>query len=606
MHLVGSRALAVNQRPIDRYGVPSGTVTTLRDTTELQAMSGRAKAATGRLKLLYNASMAIGTTLDVTRTAEELAEAAVPQFADYVTIDLAKAVPQGNEPPAGAQQLRRIAAAPARQDSVILPAGDPTVFPPSAPQATGMHSRRAVIEPDLRSAPEPWARNEEHAQHMLDHGFHSLITAPLHAGGAVLGVADFWRSQSHQAFDADDLVLAEELAARTATCIDNARRYTREHALAITLQRSLLPRTLPEQNALSVAYRYLPAQEAVGGDWFDLIPLPGARVALVVGDVVGHGLHAAATMGRLRTAARTLSSLDLPPDELLARLDMLTSGDGSAKGATESDAMVGATCLYVVYDPVERRCTMARAGHPPPVLLPAGRTAEVLEVPAGPPLGIGGLPFEACEVEVPEGSTLALYTDGLVERRDLDSDRGLDILRQILTDASGDLDETCGEALETLLPGRADDDVVLVLARTHALSAQRVARWDVPRDPAAVQQVRTAATDQLAAWGLEDLSFVTELALSELVTNAIRYATGPISVRLLFDRMLICEVFDASSTTPHLRYAETTDEGGRGLFLVAQLADRWGVRYTPAGKIIWTEQALPDDSIPGTGDGSLM
>lgn len=245
-------------------------------------------------------------------------------------------------------------------------------------------------------------------------------------------------------------------------------------------------------------------------------------------------------------------------------------------------------------------------GPPPPVLLPAGRTAEVLEVPAGPPLGIGGLPFEACEVEVPEGSTLALYTDGLVERRDLDSDRGLDILRQILTDASGDLDETCGEALETLLPGRADDDVVLVLARTHALSAQRVARWDVPRDPAAVQQVRTAATDQLAAWGLEDLSFVTELALSELVTNAIRYATGPISVRLLFDRMLICEVFDASSTTPHLRYAETTDEGGRGLFLVAQLADRWGVRYTPAGKIIWTEQALPDDSIPGTGDGSLM
>ncbi|MFD4711926.1 SpoIIE family protein phosphatase [Streptomyces sp. NPDC058430] len=605
VHLVGSRVLAVNQRSLDRYGVPSGTVTTLRDSTELQALSGRMEAAARRLKALYDATGAIGTSLDVTRTAEELADVAVPQFADLVTVDLDESVLHGNEPQAGAQQLRRIAATSAHPDSGIRSVGEPISFHPSAPQATGVTNQQAVIEPDLRGAPKSWAQSEERARRMLDHGFHSLITAPLCAGGSVFGVVDFWRSQNPQAFDTDDLAMSEELAARTAICIDNARRYTREHAMAVTLQRSLLPRALPQQSALSIAYRYLPAREGVGGDWFDVIPLPGARVALVVGDVVGHGLHAAATMGRLRTAVRNFSSLDLPPDELLARLDELSSGDGSMQEPPESDAMVGATCLYAVYDPIERRCTMARAGHPPPLLLRAGHAAEVLEVPAGPPLGIGGLPFEACEVEVPEDSTLALYTDGLVERRDRDIDEGIGILRHTLTRSPGDLDETCAQALEVLLPGRADDDVVLILARTHVLPAHRVASWDVPRDPAAVRQVRTDATNQLAAWGLEDLAFVTELVLSELVTNAIRYATGPISLRLLLDRKLICEVFDASSTTPHLRYAETMDEGGRGLFLVSQLADRWGVRYTAAGKIIWTEQALPDGGHAGTGDVSL-
>ncbi|MFE6758064.1 SpoIIE family protein phosphatase [Streptomyces sp. NPDC057684] len=606
VHLVGGRVLAVNQRSLDRYGVPSGTVTTLRDSTELQALSGRVEAAAGRLRVLYDATVSIGTSLDVTQTAGELADVAVPQFADHVTVDLVEQVLHGNEPPAGAQNLRRIAANPAHPGSGIHPVGESISFHPSSPQATGVTSQHPVVEPDLRRAPKPWAQSEERAQRMLDQGFHSLITAPLCAGGAVLGVADFWRSQNHQAFDADDQALAEELAARTAICIDNARRYTREHAMAVTLQRSLLPRTLPEQSALTIAYRYLPAQEGVGGDWFDVIPLPGARVALVVGDVVGHGLHAAATMGRLRTAVRNFSSLDLPPDELLARIDELSSSDDSTQGTAESDAMVGATCLYVVYDPVAQRCTMARAGHPPPILLHADRAAEVLEVPAGPPLGVGGLPFEACEVEVPEDSTLALYTDGLVERRDRDIDEGIGVLRHTLTRASGDLDEACGEALEALLPDRAEDDVVLILARAHAFPAHRVARWDVPHDPAAVGQVRTAATNQLAAWGLEDLTFVTELVLSELVTNAIRYTTGPISLRLLLDRQLICEVFDSSSTAPHLRYAETTDEGGRGLFLVAQLADRWGVRYTPAGKIIWTEQSLTDDSGEGTATSRLL
>jgi ABC-type multidrug transport system ATPase subunit/anti-sigma regulatory factor (Ser/Thr protein kinase) len=365
-------------------------------------------------------------------------------------------------------------------------------------------------------------------------------------------------------------------------------------AMAVSLQRSLLPHGLPEQDALDVGYRYLPAQAGVGGDWFDVIPLPGARVALVVGDIVGHGMHAAATMGRLRTAVHNFSMLDLPPDDLLAHLDDLVvriDKDESGPGATGT-TISGATCLYAIYDPVARTCELARAGHLPPALVRPDGTAEFLDVPAGPPLGLGGLPFEAVERRLPEGSQLVLYTDGLVEDRSRDIDVGLELLRIALRGRDRTPDQTCDAVFAELLPQNPRDDIALLVARTRGVAADRVAGWDVPQDPAAVAEVRRAATGQLERWGLEDLTFTTELILSELITNAIRYAGGPIQVRLIKDRSLICEVGDASSTAPHLRYAATTDEGGRGLFLVAQLAEQWGTRYTPAGKIIWTEQRI--------------
>jgi ABC-type multidrug transport system ATPase subunit/anti-sigma regulatory factor (Ser/Thr protein kinase) len=365
-------------------------------------------------------------------------------------------------------------------------------------------------------------------------------------------------------------------------------------AMAVSLQRSLLPHGLPEQDALDVGYRYLPAQAGVGGDWFDVIPLPGARVALVVGDIVGHGMHAAATMGRLRTAVHNFSMLDLPPDDLLAHLDDLVvriDKDESGPGATGT-TISGATCLYAIYDPVARTCELARAGHLPPALVRPDGTAEFLDVPAGPPLGLGGLPFEAVERRLPEGSQLVLYTDGLVEDRSRDIDVGLELLRTALRGRDRTPDQTCDAVFAELLPQNPRDDIALLVARTRGVAADRVAGWDVPQDPAAVAEVRRAATGQLERWGLEDLTFTTELILSELITNAIRYAGGPIQVRLIKDRSLICEVGDASSTAPHLRYAATTDEGGRGLFLVAQLAEQWGTRYTPAGKIIWTEQRI--------------
>lgn len=344
----------------------------------------------------------------------------------------------------------------------------------------------------------------------------------------------------------------------------------------------------------------------MGGDWFDVIALPGARVALVVGDVVGHGVHAAATMGRLRTAVHNFSTLDLPPDELLGHLDELINridqdetGDGGADdeeggpdGMGEPAGITGATCLYAVYDPVSGRCVIASAGHPGPALVSCDGEVEFPEMPTGLPLGVGGMPFEATELQLPEGSRLVLFTDGLVEDRHRDFDAGLDLLADTLSRTGRSPEQACADVLAAMLYPVQSDDIALLIADTRLLERERIAEWDVPGDPSAVSRVRGAGAAQLRAWGLEDISFTTELILSELITNAIRYGSAPVRVRLLRDRSLICEVSDGSSTAPHLRYAATTDEGGRGLFLVAQFAERWGTRYTERGKVIWAELPL--------------
>ncbi|MFE9502297.1 SpoIIE family protein phosphatase [Streptomyces anthocyanicus] len=593
VHLVKNRLLAINQRPTDVRGGPAGSVATLRDSTELRALSGRAETARERLDILYAAGVGIGTSLDVTRTAEELGELAVPRFADYVSVDLFDTVLAGGQP-GGVTPLRRTALSGITEEVPLYPVGRQIRYVDSSPQGRTLRTGRAVLEPRLDEAPGWQAQDFERSAQVVEYGVHSLITVPLRAGTLVLGVVSFWRSVKPEPFDEDELALGEELVARAAVSIDNARRYTREHSMAVTLQRSLLPRRLPEQNALDVAYRYLPAQAGVGGDWFDVLPLPGARVALVVGDVVGHGLHAAATMGRLRTAVHNFTALDLPPDELLGLLDELVGRIDQDEAADDSSAPVtGATCLYAIYDPVAGSCVIARAGHPPPALIRPDGTVEFPEVPAGPPLGLGGLPFETTELRLAEGSRLVLYTDGLVEDRVHDIDVGLEELRRALEAAGETPEETCRTVLDARLPDRPGDDIALLVARTRVLGPDQVAEWDVPNDPAAVAEIRSQVTRRLAEWGLDELAFTTELILSELVTNAIRYGGETVHVRVVRDRSLICEVFDSSSTSPHLRYAAMTDEGGRGLFLVAQLAERWGTRYTPAGKVIWAEQPVP-------------
>ncbi|GAA4789236.1 SpoIIE family protein phosphatase [Streptomyces ziwulingensis] len=558
-----------------------------------------------RLLLVNEASVRIGTTLDVTRTAQELAQVCVPVLADFVSVDLLDPREHGEPPgppvpPAPPVTLRRAAhqsVTPGCPEAVAEP-GRLDDYPAGSPQAESLATGRAIVAAVPSGDTERWRTwDEVRFRRVAEHGIHSTMSVPLQARGTTLGVAVFTRYRRPEPFTHDDVLLAEEVTARAAVCIDNARRYSRERETTLTLQRSLLPRHLPPTAAVEAASRYLPAARAgVGGDWFDVIPLSGMRVAMVVGDVVGHGIQASATMGRLRTAVRTLADIDLAPDELLTHLDDLVlrlSDESGGDGTGE----VGATCLYAVYDPVSRRCTLARAGHPPPVLVPPDGAPRPVELPSGPPLGLGGLPFESAEFELCEGSLLAFYTDGLVERRERDTETGGEVLCEVLKDPSPDLDETCDRVLRALLPaGGAPDDVALLLARTRGLSASRVATWDIPADPALVAPVRKQVLEQLAAWTLWEASFTVELVVSELVTNAIRYGAPPIRLRLIHDATtLICEVSDTNHTAPHLRRAKTWDEGGRGLLLVAQLTQRWGSRHTTEGKTIWAELALLDE-----------
>ncbi|MET8453174.1 SpoIIE family protein phosphatase [Streptomyces sp. NPDC005209] len=621
VYLAADRLLAVSKRLTAPDG-PAGSVVTLRDTTELRALSGRAEVARERLQSLYDAGLRIGTTLDVKRTAEELAEVAAARFADIVTVDLLDPVLRGEETsvgPSGITELRRSAVAGLDAGHPLHPVHELIRLVPAEPVSTAMAEGRPVLVGDL-SVSDAWrARQPERARRVLDHGIHSMLVVPLRARGVVLGVVVFWRAQGSPPFEDEDVSFAEELAARAAVSIDNARRYTREHTMAVTLQHSLLPRALPEQSALDVAYRYLPAQAGVGGDWFDVIPLSGTRVALVVGDVVGHGLHAAATMGRLRTAVHNFAGLDLPVEELLGRLDELVAQLDAEEVAAAEDGqgmITGATCQYAVYDPTSGRLAIATAGHPGPAVVRPDGTVDFPQLPVSPPLGLGaGLPVETAELTVPEDSRLVLYTDGLIEDRTRDLDAGLRALRDALAGPGRTPEATCAAVMEAMLSDRSRDDIALLVARTRRLGPDQVAEWEVPRDPAAVAPVRTDCARRLADWGLEQLGFTAELILSELITNAIRYGAEPIVVRLLRTEpmgspdagSLIFEVADGSSTSPRLRRAKATDEGGRGLFLVARLAERWGTRYTTTGKVIWAEHSLRHDATPeAEGLGELL
>ncbi|SDP42523.1 PAS domain S-box-containing protein [Streptomyces sp. cf386] len=576
------------------------------------------------LALVNEAGTQIGTTLDVLRTAQELADFAVPRFADFVVVDLLEPVlsTEGHGTwltdagPAPAKPvMRRAGLSSVREGApeAVAQVGDRVDFVPPPHDAHLLIDGEPILIPVLDPSDELWATEQPaRAASMREFGLHSLISVPMRARNTILGLTTFVRSLNPVSFQPDDVLAARELVARAALCVDNARRYTREHTAAVTLQRSLLPQALTGGTALEVASSYLPADATggVGGDWFDVIPLSGARVGLVVGDVVGHGITAAATMGRLRTAVQTLADMEMPPDELLAHLDDLVlrlseeqpdesaAGVAGPAGAGEAahrstTAFLGATCLYAVYDPVTRRCTMARAGHPPPIVVAPDGQVSFPEPPAGPPLGLGGMAFEASEIELAENSLFGLYTNGLVGAADSDMESGMSRLGDLLSRHEPDLAELCSSAVRRLVPVPQLDDIALLLTRTHTLGAEHVVSWEVPVDPAAVADIRGRATRQVEAWGFGELAMTTELIVSELVTNAIRYADPPIRLRLLRDTRLTCEVADASSTAPRLRHARSTDEGGRGLFLVAQLAHRWGARYTPDGKIIWAEQEIP-------------
>ncbi|WP_393100039.1 SpoIIE family protein phosphatase [Streptomyces sp. LN325] len=568
-----------------------------------------------RLAILSEAGTRIGSTLEVMRTGQELADLAVPLLADHAVVDLMESVPFGVDPSAGTGKandrppvLRRAGVASIDAGVLTLPwMCEEVIRPfPTSLFATALRTGSSYLEPalDTHSGPWGWALHEPvSAQKVRDSGIHSLMVVPIRARRCVLGLAVFGRSEEQTPFQEDDLLLAEELVTRAALSLDNALQYAHQRTAALTLQRDMLPRHVGGGAALDVASRYVPADmdHGVGGDWFDVIKLSGARVALVVGDVVGHGINAAATMGRMRTAVRTLADMELPPHELLTHLDdtVRRLSEEDADAPDQNPAAVGATCLYAVYDPVTRRCTMARAGHPPPAIIdPQGRITFP-DMPAGAPLGLGlGLvPFESVELELPEGTLFALYTDGLVESRDDDIDVGLDRLGAVLAETSASLEDLCSQVIESLPTQSPADDVTLLLARTRGLEAAQVASWDLPNDPAAVHIARQAAARQLSYWGLDHLVTTEELIVSELVTNAIRYSGGPIRLRLIQHQVLTCEVSDSNSSHPRPRQPHIMDENGRGLSLVAQLSRRWGSRSATDGKVVWAEQDLPSKAV---------
>ncbi|MFH8801042.1 SpoIIE family protein phosphatase [Streptomyces sp. NPDC017936] len=506
-------------------------------------------------------------------------------------------------------------AAWAGEDSRDTPVGgvdEPAVHPAGTPQARCLETGQPVTDSVVTAALAGHPADRAHPVGLLGEGVHSYLGAPLRTRGSVLGLAGFYRRGRTRPYEQDDLTLAAELAARAAISVDNARHYRREHHASLTLQHSLLPHALPRLSAVDLASRYLPAdtEAGVGGDWFDAIPLSGLRVALLVGDVPGTGLQAAATMGRLRTAVRTLAGLDLLPEEVLAHLDELVSRT-SDESADEQDPATGTTCLYAVYDPVSCRCTAARAGHPPPALLTPDGRARLIDLPAGPPLGLGGLqPYESATVDLPAGSVLTMYTDGLLKegRGYGDTDARTGRLLASLNLAGPALEDICDRVADTLPPDGPQDDVALLLARVHALPEDRVASWEFPSDSSVVARARALTRAQLAEWGMSELDFNTGLVVSELVTNAVRYGgRGPVGLRLLRDDSLICEVSDRSNTSPRIRRAATTEEGGRGLFLVAQFTKSWGARYMPQGKTVWAEQIpQPEQPAPETDEQALL
>ncbi|MFF7749048.1 SpoIIE family protein phosphatase [Streptomyces sp. NPDC007971] len=564
-------------RLVDARGEPLGLFEESLDITDRYR-------AQERLSLLVRAGKRIGASLDVRRTAAELADVAVPQLADEVLVDLPPAVIEGRQPPTGSAPGHSLLRMHGRTPEEFRTS--PVSYPPTSPQALSLATSRPVVDAsatDARYEAGPSAS-------------HYCLFVPLLTRDAVLGLATFLRTSNPDPFGSEEQTLAVELAERAAVGIDNARRYTSQHAAALVLQRSLLPQHLPEQSAVDVAYRYLPADSrvGVGGDWFDVIPLSGARVGLTVGDVVGHGVHAAATMGRLRATVRTLALLDLDPAELLTRLDDLVAQDSESQAEDGlSDESLGVTCLYAIYDPVSGRCVWASAGHPQPIVADTSGSVALSALAPGPPLGLGGLPYENVELNLSSGSVVAFFTDGVVEDRLTDIDSGIDRLAQILAWQRSPVEELCDRALSALPPGPQADDATLLLVRTRRLGADHVTDLELPPDPAVVAQARTLTERQLATWDMSELSFTAALVVSELVTNGIRYATGPVMLRLIRDRFLLCEVSDNAHTAPHLRRARRDDEGGRGLFLVAQVSQRWGTRYTSSGKTIWAELAIP-------------
>jgi serine phosphatase RsbU (regulator of sigma subunit)/PAS domain-containing protein len=564
--------------------VPDGLAWYFTDITESRMLQAEQEAAE---------RTAAKRAARIQDLASSLAEAAT-------SLDIFAAVADRVLPPFGASgliiqvvedgRMRTVGAVGYSQPFLDLINGP---VPDFTPAADALASRQPSF---ISSADEYKRRYPATADLLAACGKQAWAYLPLVVSGRVVGLCVVSFDRPRVLTDAEGALMTT-LSGLVAQALERARLFDAEHARSQALQRALLPRQLPDLPAVAAAAKYLPAGRGmdVGGDWYDVIPLSADRVALVIGDVMGHGLPEAVIMGRVRTALQTLSNLELPPDEVLAHLNDLVCGLGD-------DSFV--TCLYAIYDPTTSSCTVARAGHPPPAVVCPDGTVHFAQADGDPPLGVAEPPFEVSELRVPDGALLVLYTDGLVDSTSCDPAVGMGRMAELLQVPQAEsLDRMCDSLTRALLPDdqQRADDAALLVARVRATAPDAVATWLLPEDPRAAGAARRHVRDQLASWRLEELTMTTELIVSELVANVVRHARGPYRLRLLRSRSLVCEVFDGNLTTPRPRRASWTDEGGRGLQLIAALCDRWGTRNVATGKVIWTEQSLPAPSSAVTG-----
>lgn len=557
-----------------------------------------ARALREHLVSLHDATIKIGASLGLEETVRGLGRAMVPLLAEFAAVHLLDRLLSEEDPgavdphghPQAAGAFRRMAivyGAEHARWAHLVPEGEVQVMSPASPGRQAMASGQPLVVPrigaELAREMASTHRSGDLEPLVRDH---SLLAIPLSVGARVLGCVILLRSPARPPFDEIDVLTATLLAAQASQGIDSACRYRSEAAIASAIQLSMLPTKPPRLARVEIAYRYLPSSKdtQVGGDWFDALALPGSRVALVVGDVMGHGIRSAAIMGHLRASVQTLAALDLPPEQVLRHLDDI---------ARRLDDDHLATCVYAVYDPVAQSCTIANAGHIPPVLVHQGGQAELLtRLPAGAPIGVGGVPFEPMEVKTADGDLLVMCTDGLVEMRGQDIGSGLAALCDLAApDATPD--ELCEILMRTLNAQDREDDVALLIARLHGIPSSDIGQWLLQPQPSTPRLVRRLVRRTLADWDLSACADVTELLASELATNAVRYASRPIELRLMRTDVLLCEVKDDDHHLPVLRSAAGDDEVGRGLNLVSSLARRWGANRTSDGKVVWFDQMLP-------------
>lgn len=584
-------ALPVREEQCDAEELAAARRTAPRPELDLEYAAVRE-----RLEFLNEVSGRIGSSLDLERTIREVTSAAVPRFSDFAGTHLRAAVLAGEGFPDGPPDVTTIwhrvwvehNDEPGRWDDTV-PVGEAIAFPEHTPFFQCMVTGEPVLVPHVSEELSNRISGEFEKRDLrpliTDR---SLLIVPLKARDVVLGFMVLMRRPGREPFDDMDRTTGAELAARAGLVLDNARMYTYQENVAETLQDSMLPNVSPRMAGCDIATRYLPGTRLgrIGGDWFDSVKLPGSRTALVVGDVMGHGLNSAAMMGQLRTAVLTMATMEMEPAQLLRNLDDLAQRLGE---------QYLATCLYAVYDPIAGELQIANAGHIPPVLVRAedGR-AELLDLPTGAPIGVGGVAFETATVRVRPGDRLVLCTDGLVEVRGQDIGAGLAALCASAAHPAASMDDACDTIIRALNTGVGrKDDVALLMARLNGIPDEDVAEWQLALDPREVSRARRLVRGRLLDWELPDAVEAAELMVSELVTNAYKHGrTHHIGLRLVRTDALLCEVSDDEPAPASLLGVTDSDESGRGLVVVSSLAREWGTSGTARGKTVWFELAL--------------